>query len=35
MKLSTDKRQLIVSGTKYGHVWIKLGKVKFGITAEC
>ena len=28
MKLSTDKRQLIVSGTKYGHVWIKLGKDK-------
>ena len=26
MKLNTDKCQLIVSGTKYEHVWVKLGK---------
>ena len=26
MKLNTDKRHLIVSGTKYKHLWVKMGK---------
>ena len=26
MKLNTDKRHLIVSGTKYEHLWVKMGK---------
>ena len=28
MKLNTDKCHLIISGTKYEHVWVKLGKDK-------
>ena len=26
MKLNTDKRHLIVSGKKYEHLWVKMGK---------
>ena len=28
MKLNTEKCRLMVSGTKYEHVWVKLGKDK-------
>ena len=28
MKINTDKCHLIVSGTRYEHMWVKLGKDK-------